>query len=137
MQAAQLAAQAAMQEAAARESGGAGGGGDDDGRGAQHPGMDMMDDSSASLGIDAEQLGFLRALQAAESGDQAGMADEMHMMGLSGNASDENMQSLLQMLAQQEQENSRPDEHYLTIAQNGEIQRPKDIYYDYEEDVLY
>ena len=120
MQAAQLAAQAAMQEAAAREAGDvAAAAVADSNRGNQHAEMDM-DASNSSLGIDAEQLGFLKALQAAEqSGDNAGVIEEMHMMGLAGNASDENMQSLLQMLAQQEQENSRPDEHYLTIAQNG------------------
>jgi hypothetical protein len=41
------------------------------------------------------------------------------MMGLDPN--DGEVQSLLQMLAQQEQlqESQRPDEHYLTIAQNG------------------
>ena len=120
MQAAQLAAQAAMQEAAAREAGDvAAAAVADSNRGNQHAEMDM-DASNSSLGIDAEQLGFLKALQAAEqSGDNAGVMEEMQMMGLAGNASDENMQSLLQMLAQQEQENSRPDEHYLTIAQNG------------------
>ena len=123
----QAAMQAAMQEAAAREAGGAASApapADHD-RGNQHGAMDM-DSSNASLGIDAEQLGFLKALQAAEqSGDQSGYLEEMHMMGLAGNASDENMQSLLHMLAQQEQENSRPDEHYLTIAQNGEYNLEK------------
>eukprot|EP00339_Tiarina_fusa_P025426 CAMPEP_0117015574 /NCGR_PEP_ID=MMETSP0472-20121206/12418_1 /TAXON_ID=693140 ORGANISM="Tiarina fusus, Strain LIS" /NCGR_SAMPLE_ID=MMETSP0472 /ASSEMBLY_ACC=CAM_ASM_000603 /LENGTH=1296 /DNA_ID=CAMNT_0004719407 /DNA_START=215 /DNA_END=4105 /DNA_ORIENTATION=- len=105
-----------MAEAAAREASGFG---SDSERGDQQPEMDM-DASHTSLGMDPEQLGFLKALQAAESGDQSGVVDEMHMMGL-GNSNDESMQSLLQMLAQQEQENSRPDEHYLTIAQNGMI----------------
>ena len=105
MQAAQLAAEAAMQEAAAREAH------------EQQAPMDM-DSSSGSLGMDSEQLGFLQALQAAEAGDQAHLLHDLNMMGMGANES--SMQSLLQMLAQQEQENSRPDEHYLTIAQNGE-----------------
>jgi hypothetical protein len=84
--------------------------------GGQHAPMDM-DASNASLGMDSEQLGFLKALQAAEASGQAHLLDDMNMMGM--NPNDASMQSLLQMLTQQEQENARPDEHYLTIAQNG------------------
>jgi hypothetical protein len=124
MQAALLAAEAAMAEAAAQEAGGGGGGEDSDDEQAE---MDDMYESNPSLGMDPDQLGFLKALQAAESGDQSGVVDEMHMMGL-GNSNDESMQSLLQMLAQQEQENSRPDEHYLTIAQNGEYRYSRETY---------
>jgi hypothetical protein len=65
--------------------------------------------------MDTEQLVFLQALQAAEVRGQANILQDM--MDL--NQSDSSMQSLLQILAQQEQENARPHEHYLTIAQNG------------------
>jgi hypothetical protein len=106
MQAAQLAAEAAMQEAAAREAN----------SGRRQATMDM-DASNASLGMDSEQLAFLEAMQAAEMGDQANLMQDINMMGL--NQNDNSVQSLLHMLTQQEQENARPDEHYLTIAQNG------------------
>ena len=109
MQAAMQAAQMA-DEAAAREASGVG---------HQQAPMDM-DASSSSLAMDAEeQLGFLKALQEAEMGgaDQANILQDISMMGL--NPNDQSVQSLLHMLAQQEQENARPDEHYLTIAQNG------------------
>lgn len=106
MQAAQLAAEAAMQEAAAREGN----------SGRRQATMDM-DASNASLGMDSEQLAFLEAMQAAEMGDQANLMQDINMMGL--NQNDNSVQSLLHMLTQQEQENARPDEHYLTIAQNG------------------
>jgi hypothetical protein len=107
MHAAQLAAEAAMQEAAAREASGGG----------QQASMDMDASSASSLGMDGEHMGFLKALQAAETGDQAHLLQDINMMGL--NPNDQSVQSLLRMLAQQEQENARPDEHYLTIAQNG------------------
>lgn len=48
------------------------------------------------------------------------LLQEMSMMGIDPN-DPESVQSLLHMLAQQDQENARPDEHYLTIAQNGMI----------------
>ena len=48
------------------------------------------------------------------------LLQEMSMMGIDPN-DPESVQSLLQLLAQQEQENARPEEHYLTIAQNGMI----------------
>ena len=94
MQAAQQAAEAALAEAAARDA---------NGRGQQEP--TDMDASSSSLGIDGEEMRLLRAMQ------------EANMLGL--NSNDQSMQALLQMLAQQEQENARPEEHHLTIAQNG------------------
>lgn len=146
MQAAQLAAEAAMQEAAARDAAAAAaaasgnsGNGDVAGSGGmnrvafQAAEQYMMDleASNASLTMDTtddnlqleQQLGLLRALQAAEMGDQGGgvpphILHEMNMLGMDPNDA-ESMQALFQMMAQQEQENARPDEHYLTIAQNG------------------
>lgn len=100
MQAAQQAAEAALAEAAARDA---------NGRGQQEP--TDMDASSSSLGIDGEEMRLLRAMQA------VGVSwEEANMLGLNSN---DQMQALLQMLAQQEQENARPEEHHLTIAQNG------------------
>lgn len=131
MQAAQLAAEAAIQEAV-REANSAGGG-FMSGRGQQaqqpqhhhNPSHDSsmdMDSSDANIGMDPEQMAFLRAMQAAEMGEHADMANDVNMMGLAGGKSRTgSVQSLLQLLAQQEQENQRPDEHYLTIAQNGEF----------------
>lgn len=161
MQAAQLAAEAAMKEAAARDAAAA----------AAHSRIPMhhtstqqessaygqmmdMDASGSSLGIDNEQLGLLQALQAAQMRDEEqqqvtieqqqlylqqqkqnqqnqeilealiqqnpNLLQEIQMMGIDPNDPD-SVQSLLQMLAQQEQENARPEEHYLTIAQNGMI----------------
>ena len=73
-------------------------------------------DVSSSYSMDAEQLMFLQALQQAEAGDQADILQEMMRL----NQSDASMESLLQILAQQQEaENARPSEHYLTIAQNG------------------
>jgi hypothetical protein len=146
MQAAQLAAEAAMQEAAARDaaaaaaaaSGNTGNRVDVAGSGGmnraafQAAEQHMMDleASNASLTMDddnnlqlEQQLGLLRALQAAEMGDHGGgvpphILHEMNMLGMDPNDA-ESMQALFQMMAQQEQENARPDEHYLTIAQNG------------------
>jgi hypothetical protein len=123
MQAAQLAAEAAMAEAA-REA--RGGGGDSsrieipqqEQHESRHSSSMDMDSSDQHLGMDPEQLAFLKAMQAAEMGDQANMMQDLGMMGL-GNSANDSVQSLLQMLAQQEQENHRPEEHYLTIAQNG------------------
>ena len=82
--------------------------------------LTMDDDNNFQL---EQQLGLLRALQAAEMGDHGGgvpphILHEMNMLGMDPNDA-ESMQALFQMMAQQEQENARPDEHYLTIAQNG------------------
>lgn len=114
MQAAQLAAEAAMAEAAAQEAAG--------GQHQVHQGHMDMDASSGSLHHhmdDGDQMAFLKALQNAGM-DQTNLLNEINMMGL--NPNDHSVQSLLHMLAQQEQENQRPDEHYLTIAQNGKQQ---------------
>ena len=111
MQAAQMAAAAAMAEAVARETEANSGGGEISRE------MDM--DASNSM-MDSEQLAFLQALQGTNMRDsQAHLMEDINMMGLDPN--DGEVQSLLQMLSQQqqEQENRRPDEHYLTIAQNG------------------
>lgn len=115
-----------MAEAAREARGGSGGGGrrsaerlqQHDHQHSRHSSTMDMDASDASLGMDPEQLAFLRAMQAAEMGDQASMMHDLGMMGI-GNSANDSVQSLLQMLAQQEQENNRPEEHYLTIAQNG------------------
>ncbi len=88
--------------------------------------MDNMEESIASLSMDSEQLGLLRALHAAEMGDHSSLHDSINLMGIDPNDAT-SMQSLLHMLAQQEQENARPEEHYLTIAQNGESQREETI----------
>ena len=74
----------------------------------------------------------LRIIQALESmGGQLDMELLEEILSGRAGASPEVQQAILQMLAQQEQEqqmeqqlaqqamNSRPDEHYLTIAQNG------------------
>mmetsp|Transcript_11693 Transcript_11693/g.33654 ORF Transcript_11693/g.33654 Transcript_11693/m.33654 type:complete len:1299 (-) Transcript_11693:91-3987(-) len=126
MQAAQLAAENAMREAAReanssrsslRQSQ------QEQAQGRSRQGStEDMDSSVSNMGVDAEQLAFLRAMQAAESGDQASMMHDLGMMGI-GNSGNDSTQSLLHMLAQQEQEqeNQRPDEHFLTIAQNGMI----------------
>jgi hypothetical protein len=82
--------------------------------------MDNMEESIASLSMDSEQLGLLRALQAAEMGDHSTLQESFNMMGMDPNDAS-SMQSLLHLLAQQEQDISRPDEHYLTIAQNGKF----------------
>lgn len=115
----QAALEAAMEEAAARDSeaareseAGAGAGEQYHEDLSDHP---ELTDASSSHSIDAEQLVFLQALQAAEAGDQATLLQNM----LDMNQDDPNVQSLLHILAQQEQENARPIEHYLTIAQNG------------------
>lgn len=116
-----------------------------------------LDASIASMGVDSEQLGLLRALQDEEEmmddeerqmseqqqymqqqkfqheqqqqhqeimemliQQNPNLLQEMSMMGIDPN-DPESVQSLLQLLAQQEQENVRPEEHYLTIAQNGMI----------------
>jgi len=117
MQAAQLAAEAAMQEAAREASSGR------SHRPERHLHQESfmdMDASNPSLGLDPDQLAFLKAIQAAEMGDQASSMHELELMGLRGSTND-SVQSLLQMLRQQEQESHRPDEHYLTIAQNGRL----------------
>lgn len=67
--------------------------------------------------MNPEQIAFLKAMQAADIGDQASMLHDLGMMGI-GSAHD-SVKSLLKMLAQQDQEHRRPEEHYLTIAQNG------------------
>lgn len=82
-----------------------------------HPHMTMengMDVPSASLPMDDEQMGLLRALQAAD----ISIHDSINMMGLDPNDAS-SIQALLQVLAQREEEILRPGEHYLTIAQNG------------------
>jgi hypothetical protein len=110
MQAAQMAAAAAMAEAVAREAEANSGG---------EISREMDMDASNSM-MDGDQLAFLHALQGSDMGDsQAQIMGDINMMGLDPN--DGEVQSLLQMLSQQqqEQENQRPDEHYLTIAQNG------------------
>jgi hypothetical protein len=106
----QAALEAAMLEAAARDSEAVGG--DQHQEESAPPGLI---DVSSSHSVDAEQLVFLQALQAAEAGDQATLLQ--NMMDL--NQNDPNVQSLLQILAEKEQEIARPTEHYLTIAQNG------------------
>lgn len=112
----QAALEAAMEEAAARESGEVGTQQyeEEDKRSSQH-----MDHSSSSShhqhDLDAEQLVFLRALQEAEEGEQAELLQRMIELG----QDDPSVQALLQLLAQEERENTRPEEHYLTIAQNG------------------
>lgn len=101
-----------MEEAAARESGEAGHQQYDDDEQSQqmeHPSSQHHHD------LDAEQLVFLRALQEAEEGEQAELLQRMIELG----QDDPSVQALLQLLAQEERENSRPEEHYLTIAQNG------------------
>lgn len=80
-----------------------------------HMMMDNMDESVGSLSMESEQLSLLRALNA-QLGDHRTLQDTINMMGLNPNDA-----LLLQMLAQQEQEITRPDEHYLTIAQNGKL----------------
>lgn len=141
------AAEAAMQEAAARDmqqrqtNGGGSSSGVDNtmSRLAQQAAEQHIMDLEATqvspvmdTGEEAhseQQLNLLRALQAAEMGEQAGgsaaaggipphILQEMSMLGMDPN-DPESMQALLQMMAQQEQESSRPEEHYLTIAQNG------------------
>ncbi|KAG7357302.1 PAS/PAC sensor hybrid histidine kinase [Nitzschia inconspicua] len=142
MEAAMKAAEAAMQEAVARDlqrQQGNGGGDNSISRIAQQAAEQHMMDleaSQASLSMDTggdshveQQLNLLRALQAAEFGEQAGglgggipphVLQEMAMLGMDPNDA-ESMQALLHMMAQQEQENFRPEEHYLTMAQNGMI----------------
>ena len=105
MHAAQMAAEAAMKEAEARE------------RPVQRGEPRSHNLIDVENMMDAEQLGFMNSLQSSDL-DQAQLLQEINMMGLDPN--DGNVQSLLQMLSQQqEQENMRPEEHYLTIAQNG------------------
>jgi hypothetical protein len=87
----------------------------------QHPiMMEGIDESmsSSSLTMNSEQLGLLRALHAEMGGGPSTLHDSISMMGMDPTEAN-SMQSLLQMLAQQEQENARPEEHYLTIAHNG------------------
>lgn len=143
MEAAMQAAEAAMQEAAARdmaqrlanENNGGGVGDSEMSRIAQAAAEQHMADleaTNASLTMDtggddsqAEQINLLRALQAAEMGEHGGIPphvmQEMSLLGMDPN-DPESIQAILHMMAQQEQENARPDEHYLTIAQNGKLQ---------------
>ncbi len=116
MQAAQLAAEAAMQEAAREASSGRSHAQE---RHMHQDSLMDMDASNPNLGMDPDQIAFLKAMQAAEMGDQASTMHELGMLGLGGAAANDSVQSLLQMLRQQEQESHRPEEHYLTIAQNG------------------
>jgi hypothetical protein len=115
MKAAQLAAEAAMAEAAREENASR----HSQLHGAHDSDMDLQY-SDEDVGMNPEQIAFLRAMQAAEMGDQASMLRDLGMMGMGNNAND-SVQSLLQMLAQQDQELRRPEEHYLTIAQNGKL----------------
>ena len=138
------AAEAAMQEAAARDMAqrqaneNSGGGGDSEmsriAQAAAEQHMMDLEASNASLTMDTggddsqaeQQLNLLRALQAAEMGEHGGIPphvlQEMSMLGMDPN-DPESIQAILHMMAQQEQENARPDEHYLTIAQNGKFQQ--------------
>eukprot|EP00526_Cylindrotheca_closterium_P003653 CAMPEP_0113620866 /NCGR_PEP_ID=MMETSP0017_2-20120614/10643_1 /TAXON_ID=2856 /ORGANISM="Cylindrotheca closterium" /LENGTH=1261 /DNA_ID=CAMNT_0000530559 /DNA_START=208 /DNA_END=3993 /DNA_ORIENTATION=+ /assembly_acc=CAM_ASM_000147 len=103
-----------MEEAAARESGDAGVQQyheDEQSQQTEQPSSQQQPD------LDAEQLVFLRALQEAEEGEQAELLQRMIELG----QDDPSVQALLQLLAQEERENARPEEHYLTIAQNGMI----------------
>ncbi|CAJ1942310.1 unnamed protein product [Cylindrotheca closterium] len=122
----QAALEAAMEEAAARESGVAGGQQyhEDEEQSQQsqqsEESSQHIEHSSSSQqhhDLDAEQLVFLRALQDAEEGEQAELLQRMIELG----QDDPSVQALLQLLAQEERENARPEEHYLTIAQNGMI----------------
>lgn len=123
MQAAQLAAEAAMQEAAREASGGGRSSSNNRRAERQHHDSEIdMDSSNTNIGMDPEQLSFLKAMQAAEMGGQSNMMSDLGVTGL-GNSSNNSVQSLLKMLSQQEQDNHRPEEHYLTIAQNGKVTR--------------
>lgn len=162
MQAAQLAAEAAMREAAAAEAeernANGGGGGE-----AEMPGygmLDMMHESSSSFMSDVESSehqymqglqhdydypGDMRYQQEQQyyhdeqqyyhdeqeqrqvqygGGDDYNqmLLQEMQMMGIDPN-DPEGVQFFLQYLQQREeqerQQADRPDEHYMTIAQNG------------------
>lgn len=116
MKAAQLAAEAAMAEAAREESASR-----SSSRHSHLHDSDMdLQYGDEDVGMNPEQIAFLRAMQAAEMNDQASMLRDLGMLGIGNNAND-SVQSLLQMLAQQDQELRRPEEHYLTIAQNGMI----------------
>jgi hypothetical protein len=146
MEAAMRAAEAAMQEAAARDmqqrqtNGVAASGSSVMGRialqAAEHHLVDP-EASEATLSMDTigedvhvqQQLNLLRALQVAEMGEYGGgggggtcipphVLQEMSLLGMDPNDA-ESIQALLQIMAQQEQEITRPEEHYLTIAQNG------------------
>ena len=108
--------QEAAREAADRQARGGRGRGYQQNSGTSE--MDLEASGSSMMGIDPEQIALLRAMQAAEMGDQASFMSDM--MGL-GTGHNESVQSLLEMLSQQEQENQRPHEHYLTIAQNGKV----------------
>lgn len=142
MAAAQAAAEAAMQEALAQEA-------------SSH--CQAMEGSNVVDMQLNDEMQLLQAMQAAgmggqmdmhqmasemegqldmvqdesEVGGQMDMLQELLAQGAASGADESTMQSLLQMLAQQEQEEqlaaaeaeiqSRPDEHYITIAQNGTI----------------
>lgn len=132
MQAAQMAAEAAMQEAAREATSGS----RSSSRHSQlHESQQSRHDSEMDLqydddeevdGLNPEQIAFLKAMQAAEMGDQANLLHDLGVMGI-GNHSSDSVQSLLQMLAQHDNENRRPDEHYLTIAQNGKVFVPTEV----------
>jgi hypothetical protein len=145
MEAAMQAAEAAMQEAAARDiqqrqaNGIADNGSSAMGRMAQQAAEQHLMDleaSQATLPMDTvgefahvqQQLHLLQALQVAEMGEYGGggsgmpphVVQEMNLLGIDINDA-ESVQALLQIMAQQEQESTRPKEHYLTIAQNGTL----------------
>lgn len=114
----QAAMEAAMEEAAARESGEAGVQQyheEDDEEEEEYSEHIEHQSSHQQHDLDAEQLVFLQALQEAEEGEQAELLQRMIELG----QDDPSVQALLQLLAQEERENARPEEHYLTIAQNG------------------
>ncbi|KAL3937504.1 MAG: hypothetical protein SGBAC_007416, partial [Bacillariaceae sp.] len=116
----QAALEAAIEEAAARESGEAGVQHyheEDDEEEEEYSEHVERQSSHQQHDLDAEQLVFLQALQEAEEGEQAELLQRMIELG----QDDPSVQALLQLLAQEERENARPEEHYLTIAQNGMI----------------
>ena len=111
MEAALQAAQAAMAEAEASATYQQG----------RHPHDESMadlqdsDPNNMDMDMDASQMALYEAMQSANMGD-GHLMEDIDMMGLDPS---ESMQ-LMQMLRQQQEEASRPDEHYLTIAaQNG------------------
>jgi hypothetical protein len=117
MQAAQLAAEAAMAEAAREASASRSSSRHSQLEDASNSEIDMhYNDEEPEM--NPEQIAFLKAMQAADIGDHASMLHDLGMMGIGSSAHD-SVKSLLKMLAQQDQEHRRPEEHYLTIAQNG------------------
>jgi len=101
-----------MQEANNEDGGGGGGGFDDSDAAAMM--MMRVDDEE-------EHMALLNALQTAGGfQDLSSLLEKMSMMGIDHNDT-ESLRTLLHALIEQEQERMRPEEHYLTIAQNGII----------------